>query len=167
MVSTLGSPQILTDNHVLNDFDCGEPLLNDWLKRRALANQSSGASRTFVVVDNHQCVIGYYALSAGVVAHRDSTGAVRRNMPDPIPVIILGRLAVDRNAHGKQLGGALLRDAVSRALAVSENAGARALLVHALHEKAKAFYKHYGFEESPMDTMTLMLRLTGINGAVL
>lgn len=159
MATTLGSPQLLTDNHVLNDFDCGEPLLNDWLKRRALANQSSGASRTFVVVDSRRCVFGYYALSAGAVAHRDSTGAVRRNMPDPIPVIVLGRLAVDRSAHGKKLGGALLRDAVSRALAVSENAGVRALLVHALHEKAKAFYKHYGFEESPMDTMTLMLRL--------
>lgn len=160
MAATVGSPQLLTDNHVLNDFDCGEPLLNDWLKRRALANQARGASRTFVVVDNRKRVIGYYALSAGAVAHRDSTGAVRRNMPDPIPVIVLARLAVDRNAHGKQLGGALLRDAVSRALSVSENAGVRALLVHALHEKAKAFYRHYGFEESPMDPMTLMLRLT-------
>lgn len=159
MTITISSPQLLSDNHNLSDFDCGEPLLNDWLKRRALANQSSGASRTFVVVDNHQRVIGYYALAAGAVAHRDSTGAVRRNMPDPTPVMVLARLAIDRSAQGKQLGGALLKDAVLRALSVSENAGVRALLVHALHEKAKAFYRHYGFEESPADPMTLMLRL--------
>ena len=159
MAITVSSPQLLTDNHDLSDFDCGEPLLNDWLKRRALANQASSVSRTFVVVDNRLRVIGYYALSAGAVAHRDSTGAVRRNMPDPIPVMVLARLAVDRNAQGKQLGGALLKDAVSRTLAVSENAGVRALLVHALHEKAKAFYRHYGFEVSPIDPMTLMLRL--------
>ena len=159
MAITISSPQLLSGNHDVSDFDCGEPLLNDWLKRRALANQSSGASRTFVVVDNHQRVMGYYALAAGAVAHRDSTGAVRRNMPDPIPVLVLARLAVDRNAQGKQLGGALLKDVVLRALSVSENAGVRALLAHALHEKAKAFYRHYGFEESPADPMTLMLRL--------
>lgn len=159
MTFAISSPQLLSDNHDFSDFDCGEPLLNDWLKRRALANQSSGASRTFVVVDNHQRVMGYYALAAGAVAHRDSTGAVRRNMPNPIPVMVLARLAVDRNAQGKQIGGALIKDAVLRALSVSENAGVRALLVHALHEKAKAFYRHYGFEESPADPMTLMLRL--------
>ena len=159
MAITLSSPVLLSDNHDLSDFDCGEPLLNYWLKRRALANQSSGASRTFVAVDNRQCVMGFYALAAGAVAHLDSTGAVRRNMPDPIPVMVLARLAVDQKAQGKQLGGALLKDAVWRALSVSENAGVRALLVHALHEKAKAFYRHYGFEESPADPTTLMLRL--------
>lgn len=159
MTTTLSSPQLLSDSHDVSDFDCGEPLLNDWLKRRALANQSSGASRTFVVLDKHQRVMGYYALAAGAVAHRDSTGGVRRNMPDPIPVMVLARLAIDHSAQGKQLGGALLKYAVLRALSVSENAGVRALLVHALHEKAKAFYRHYGFEESPADPMTLMLRL--------
>jgi GNAT superfamily N-acetyltransferase len=112
-----------------------------------------------VVVGSRQHVIGYDALSAGAVAHRDSTGAVRRNMPDPIPVMVLARLAMDRNAQGKQLGGALLKDAVLRALSDSGNAGVRALLVQALHEKAKARYRHYGFEESPADPMTLMLRL--------
>lgn len=159
MTFAISSPQLLSGNHDVGDFDCGEPLLNDWLKRRALANQSSGASRTFVVVDSHQHVMGYYALAAGAVAHRDSTGAVRRNMPDPIPAMVLARLAVDRSAQGKQLGVALLRDAVLRVLAVSENAGVRALLVHALHEKAKTFYRHYGFEESPANPMALMLRL--------
>ena len=134
MAVTVSGPQLLSDSHDLSDFDCDEPLLNDWLIRRALAKQSSGASRTFVVVDNRRRVIGYYALSAGAVAHRDSAGAVRRNMPDPIPVMVLARLAIDRDAQGKQLGGALLKDAVLRALSVSENAGVRALLVHTLHQ---------------------------------
>lgn len=155
----ISAPQPLADKHDCSEFDCGEPLLNDWLKRRALVNQSSGASRTFVVVDDRQRVMGYYALAAGAVAHRESTGAIRRNMPDPIPVVVLARLAVDRGAQGKQLGGALLKNAVLRALSVAENAGVRALLVHALHDQAKAFYRHYGFEESPADPMTLMLRI--------
>jgi len=153
----ISHPQPLAGRHDCSEFDCGEPLLNDWLKRRALANQSSGASRTFVVVDDRQRVMGYYALAAGAVAHRESTGAIRRNMPDPVPVMVLARLAVDRGAQGKQLGGALLKDAVLRTLSVAENAGIRALLVHALHDNAKAFYRHYGFEESPADPMTLML----------
>jgi GNAT superfamily N-acetyltransferase len=156
---SISAPQPLSDKHDCNAFDCGEPLLNDWLKRRALVNQSSGASRTFVAVDDRQRVMGYYALAAGAVAHRESTGAIRRNMPDPVPVMVLARLAVDRSAQGKQLGGALLKDAVLRTLSVSENAGVRALLVHALHDHAKAFYRHYGFEESPADPMTLMLRI--------
>jgi len=159
MAIGISSPQPLAGKHDYSEFDCGEPLLNDWLKRRALANQASGASRTFVVVDDRQRVMGYYALAAGTVAHRESTGAVRRNMPDPIPVMVLARLAVDRGARGKQLGGALLKDVVLRALSVAENAGVRALLIHALHDDAKAFYQHYGFQESPADPMTLMLRL--------
>lgn len=155
----VSAPLPLTGEHDCADFDSGESLLDDWLKRRALANQSSGASRTFVVVDAGQRVIGYYALAAGAVSHRASTGSIRRNMPDPVPVMVLARLAVDRSAQGKQLGGALLKDAVLRALSVAENAGVRALLVHAMHQGAKAFYLHYGFEESPADPMTLMLRL--------
>jgi len=159
MAMGVSAPLPLSGKHDFAEFDSGEPSLDDWLKRRALANQSSGASRTFVVVDARQRVMGYYALAAGAVSHRASTGAVRRNMPDPIPVMVLARLAVDRGAQGKQLGGALLKDAVLRALSVAENTGVRALLVHAMHENAKAFYLHYGFEVSPADPMTLMLRL--------
>lgn len=159
MAIGISTPQPLTTKHDYSEFDCGEPLLNDWLKRRALVNQANGASRTFVVVDKRQRVMGYYALAAGAVAHRESTGAVRRNMPDPVPVMVLAHLAVDRSIQRNQLGGALLKDAVLRTLSVAENAGVRALLVHALHDKAKAFYRHYGFEESPADPMTLMLRI--------
>jgi GNAT superfamily N-acetyltransferase len=153
-------PEPLTASHGLDDFGCGEPVLDDWLKRRALANQTSGASRTFVVTDEHGAVRGYYAMAAGAVSHGLATGAVRRNMPDPIPVMVLARLAVDRKARGLHLGATLLRDAVGRAVRVSEDAGIRALLVHALHQRAREFYEHYGFMPSPVHPLTLMLRLS-------
>lgn len=159
MSLNLSAPQPLAAVHLLGGFECGEPALDEWLKRRALSNQLSGASRTFVVVDDEQRVRGFYALAAGAVAHQMATSSVRRNMPDPVPVMVLGRLAVDRRAQGIQLGAALLQDAVHRAITVSQNTGVRALLVHALHEQAKAFYEHYGFQISPMHPMTLMLRL--------
>jgi len=154
----------LTDSHRLDDFECGEAVLDDWLKRRALANQASGASRTFVVADQDSRVCGYYAMAAGAVSHQLATSGVRRNMPDPVPVMVLARLAVDRGAQGQHLGASLLQDAVNRAVAVSQNAGVRALLVHALHERARQFYEHYGFQPSPTHPMTLMLRLSSVKG---
>lgn len=153
------APQPLATYHQLDGFACGEPTLDGWLKRRALANQLSGASHTFVVADADGRVVGYYAMAAGAVSHQMATSGVRRNMPDPIPVMVLARLAVARQAQGLQLGGALLQDSVHRAVAVSQNAGVRAVLVHALHENAKRFYEHYGFRESPLHPMTLMLRI--------
>lgn len=155
----LNRPQPLVASHVISEFDCGEASLDDWLKRRALINQVSGASRTFVVTDQENRVCGYYALAAGAVAHQLATGTVRRNMPDPVPVLVLARLAVDHRAQGIKLGAGLLKDAVARAGLVAQNAGVRALVVHALNEKAKAFYQHYGFAESPIHPLTLMLRL--------
>jgi len=152
----------LTASHRLEDFDCGEAVLDDWLKRGALVNQFSGASRTFVVTDQDGRVCGYYAMGAGAVSHQLGTGGVRRNMPDRIPVMVLARLAVDRRAQGIHLGASLLQDAVNRAVAVSQNAGVRALLVQALHERARQFYEHYGFQPSPAHPMTLMLRLSGL-----
>jgi len=143
----------------VDGFDCGELILDEWLKRRALANHLSGASRTFVTADPGNHVYGYYALAAGVVSHQMATGTVRRNMPDPVPVMVLARLAVDTRAQGLKLGGALLQDALNRTVVVSQNAGVRALLVHALHDRARQFYEHYGFQASPLHPMTLMLRL--------
>jgi predicted N-acetyltransferase YhbS len=155
----LHAPQPLTADHQLNTFNCGETSLDEWLKRRALLNQSNGASRTFVVVDESQLVMGYYALAAGAVHHQDATRSIRQNMPDPIPVMVLARLAVDIRTQGMQLGAGLLRDAVDRSLAVAKNTGVRALLVHALHERAKQFYLYFGFQASPVHPLTLMLRL--------
>ena len=159
MTLLLGPPQPLMTTHLLDGFDCGETVLDDWLKRRALANQFSGASRTFVVADQSGRVVGYYAMAAGAVSHQLATSAVRRNMPDPVPVMVLARLAVDQRTQGMKLGAAMLLDAVKRAVTVSQNAGVRALLVHALHERAKQFYEYYGFQASSLDPMTLMLRL--------
>ena len=156
----LTAPEPLSAAHLSDGFACGEAILDDWLKRRALSNQASGASRSFVVADREGRVVAYYALAAGAVTHRAATGSVRRNMPDPIPVLVLGRLAVDRRFQGIKLGAALLQDAVKRAASVAHNAGVRALLTHALHERARQFYLHYGFEPSPQHPMTLLLRLS-------
>ena len=138
----LTAPQPLTTAHRLDEFSCGEPVLDDWLRRRAMSNQARGASRTFVVTDANGRVYGYYAMAAGAVSQQMATGGVRRNMPEPIPVMVLARLAVDHRAHGIKLGGALLQDAVNRALVVSQNTGVRALLVHSLDDRAKSFYEH-------------------------
>jgi GNAT superfamily N-acetyltransferase len=162
MSLALSAPQPLAASHILDGFACGEASLDQWLKRRALTNQLSGASRTFVVADQGGRVHGYYAMSAGAVSHQAATSAVRRNMPDPVPVMVLARLAIDHRAQGIKLGGALLQDAVQRAVMVAQNAGVRALLVHALHDHAKAFYEHYGFQASPIHPMTLMLRLNSV-----
>ncbi len=149
----------MSASHRLDGFDCGEQILNDWLMRRALANHLGGASRTFVIVNPSDEVVGFYSLAAGAVAHALATGQVRRNMPDPVPAMVLGRLAIDRRAQGNKLGVALLQDAVLRVRGVAEHAGVRAILVHALNERARAFYLNYGFQVSPIDPMVLLLRL--------
>ena len=159
MSLTPSAPQPLAATHLLDGFTCGKTSLDEWLKRRATTNQLSGASRTFVVADTENRVCGYYAMAAGAVSHAMATSGVRRNMPDPVPVMVLARLAIDHRAQGIQLGAALLQDAVNRAVTVSQNAGVRALLVHALHDRAKQFYEHFGFQQSPQHPMTLMLRL--------
>jgi len=155
----LKAPVALDPAHDVGGFDSGEPVLDDWLRRRALRNQDSGASRTFVVVDQGGAVQGYYALAAGAVDRTRATGAVRRNMPDPIPVLVLGRLAVALTVQGQGLGADLLRDAVLRSARLAGEAGIRALVVHALHEPAKRFYLHHGFGESAIDPLVLMLRI--------
>ena len=156
----LGAPQPLTAAHRTDEFECGEGVLDEWLKRRAMANQLTGASRTFVVTDQGLRIHGYYAMAAGAVSHQTATSSMRRNMPDPVPVMVLARLAVDRRTQGIKLGAALLQDALNRAVVVSQNAGVRALLVHAIHDQARQFYEHYGFRVSPAHPMTLMLRLS-------
>lgn len=154
----LCAPEPLREHHVRDQFHCGEPTLDDWLRRRALANQVTGASRTFVTCRGMQ-IAGYYALAAGAVTSHEATGRLRRNMPDPIPVIVLGRLAVDRREQGRGLGSLLLRDAVARTWRLAQDAGVAGMLVHALSPDAKKFYQHWGFVESPHNPMTLVARL--------
>lgn len=152
----LGPPEHLTSEHDLSTFDCGNPDLSDWLKKRALPNEKSGASRTYVVCSAGR-VVGYYALASGGVALGMAPGRVRRNMPDPVPVMILGRLAVERSWQGRNIGKSLLRDAILRTLHAAEIGGIRAILVHAISEEAKRFYERYGFSASPVDPMTLII----------
>jgi len=154
----LKPPAPITDKLELSNFDCGELSLNEWLKRRALKNHSAGASRCFVLCSGMD-VIGYYSLSAGAISHEAAPKAMRRNMPDPLPVLLLGRLAVDKRYHNQGIGQALLRDAMLRAVNVSGDAGVFALLVHALSDPAKQFYLSRGFVESPLQTMTLFMTL--------
>jgi GNAT superfamily N-acetyltransferase len=152
------APEHLRANHDLAAFDSGVPLLDDWLKKRALQNEESGASRTYVVTAGGR-VVGYYALATGAVAQQHATGKVRRNMADPIPVMVLGRLAVDRAYQGRGLGRGLVRDAVLRTLQAAAIGGIRAILLHAISEDAKRFYQRCGLSESPLDPMTMMISI--------
>lgn len=161
----LSPPTPLDETHDVSLFDCGEPTLNDWLARRALGNQASGASRTFVVC-RAGFVVGYYALAAGAVASTVAPGRIRRNMPDPIPMAVLGRLAVDRGLHGQGVGRALLRDAVLRTVQVSAAIAVRGILVQALNEDAARFYRACGFVPSPGDPMLLMATLSDVTAAL-
>lgn len=152
------APQTLSLDHELSSFNSGTPVLDDWLRRRALPNQDSGASRTYVICAGKR-VVGYYALAAGAVAQTEATGRTRRNMPDPIPVMIIGRLAIDAAYQNRGFGRALLRDAILRTIQAADLAGIRAVLVHAISEEAKRFYVRCGFQESSLDPMTLMITL--------
>ncbi len=154
----LQAPTLLSDAHDLAPFMSGYDTLDEWLRRRARANQFTGASRTYVVADARR-VVAYYCLSSGGLAASDAPGALRRNMPDPIPVTILGRLAVDRDWQGRGLGTALVQDAVLRTSQAAAIVGIRGLIAHAISDGAKAFYEHYGFVASQNNPMTLILSI--------
>jgi GNAT superfamily N-acetyltransferase len=154
----LTPPEPLSSDHELDSFNSGVAALDDWLRRRARRNEAEGASRTFVVCRGRR-VVGYFSLAAGSILHSAATGRVRRNMPDPVPALLLARLAVDRAWQGKGLGADLLRDAVLRAIGAAEPVGVRAILVHAISDEAKAFYERHGFRSSPIEPMTLMITI--------
>ncbi|MBW4607694.1 MAG: GNAT family N-acetyltransferase [Hassallia sp. WJT32-NPBG1] len=158
-------PQPIKPEHDLRDFDSGNLELDDWLRKRALKNEDSGASRTYVVTVE-QKVIAYYCLANGSVVNTSAPSRVRRNMPDPIPVMVIGRLAVDYNWQSQGIGRALLRDAVLRTLQAATIAGIRAILVHALNEEAKQFYEKCGFISSPVASMTLMVTIKDASSAL-
>lgn len=160
----LAAPEPLTAEHAIADFTSGVPSLDAWLQRRALQNQLSGASRTFVACDDGR-VIGYYTLASSAVAPAAAGGRFRRNMPDPIPVVVLGRLAVASSHHGQGLGRALFQDAARRVIHAAEAIGIRGMLVHALSEDAKAFYLRLGLEVSPLEPMMLMVTIADLRAA--
>ena len=137
LLPALKAPAPIRPDHHCDDFDSGVPILDDWLRKRALNNQTSGASRTYVVCTEDNVVAGYYCISAGAVAHEHAPKPLRRNMPDPIPVVVMGRLAIDKRYQRLGLGRGLLKDAVLRTIQASELAGIKAILVHAISEDAK------------------------------
>jgi GNAT superfamily N-acetyltransferase len=162
---TLAAPQPLNDSHEVGGFDSGVPALDDWLKRRARANQASGASRTYVASEDRR-VVAYYALASGSVDADEAPGRVRRNMPDPVPIAVLGRLAIERSQQRNGLGRSLVRDASKRVLQAADIIGIRAIVVHAISTEAKAFYLALGFEVSPLQPMTLMVTLADLKATL-
>jgi GNAT superfamily N-acetyltransferase len=158
-------PELLASQHLVDNFTCGIDSLDSWLKRRALVNQVSGATRTYVIcIDNK--VIGYYALASGAIASQAVTGKFRRNMPEPIPVVILARLAIDNSYRGQGLGRALFRDAALRIAQAADLIGIRGIIVHAISEEAKRFYLALGFNLSPLEPMTLFVTLKEIKACL-
>jgi GNAT superfamily N-acetyltransferase len=162
---TFSAPEQLRADHRTDAFDCGCPALDDWLRKRALANQKQGASRTYVITDGLR-VVGYYALAAGDIRAEAAIGRFRRNIPNPIPVALLGRLAVDRTLQGKGLGRGLFRDGAKRILHAADTLGIRGVIVHALSDDAKAFYLALGFDPSPAEPMTLMITLADLQASL-
>jgi len=165
MSGTLSSPEPLSDDHQTESFDSGEPALDDWLRRRARANQASGASRTYVICEGAR-VVGYYALASGAIDQAAVPGRFRRNMPDPIPVVVLARLAVDRNYQGRGVGRALFRNAAHRVAHAADTIGIRGIVVHAISEEARKFYIALGFDPCPAEAMTLAVTLPDIRTAL-
>jgi predicted N-acetyltransferase YhbS len=152
----LQPPVPLTATHLVTDFDCGVDSLNEWLDKRAWKNQVLGASRTFVV-SNDEIVIGYYCLSSAAINRIELPKAKQRNMPDPIPAVLIGRLAVDLRYQGQKIGVSLLQDALCRIITASQSIGVAYILVHALDDGAKRFYQAKGFVAIPERPLTLFL----------
>lgn len=158
---TYAAPTLLTSAHDLEGFDCGNPALNDWLERRALGNQSTGTSRTWVITttDADRVVVAFYASATASVLRSSAPKPWARNQPGEIPAILLGRLAVDIRHAGRGLGAALLKHFMLKALDVSRAVGVRLVLVHAKDRDAAQFYARYGFIPSPLDPLTMMMLL--------
>ena len=158
----LKPPVLLTKDHDRNSFDCGVPVLDDYLKKYALQNQKKHAARTYVATRGNR-VVGYYSLAYGSVSLEEVPQNVKSGLPrHPIPVILLARLAVDSTEKGQGLGAGLLKDALLRTVQAAEIAGLRAMVVHAKDDSAKRFYEKFGFEPSPIDGYHLFLRLSDI-----
>lgn len=153
-------PELLTGEHSVDDFDCGQPALNVWLIRHALRNQGGGSSRTWVVLDaGSREVVASHASATASVLRSSTPKRMGRNQPEEMPAILLARLAVDTRHGQRGLGAALLKHFMLKALEVAHSVGVRIVLVHAKDDEAKNFSAHYGFVESPMDPLVLMMLL--------
>lgn len=157
----ISKPAVLKTGHLIQHFDCGVQVLNSWLLKHGNRAQENRTARTFVVCRGKQ-VKGYYSLAAGSVMHKATSGRMKRNSPDPIPVIILARLAIDMEEQGQGLGSSLLADSMRRALNATNSIGARALIVHAISEDVLEFYKSHGFVELTPGSPTLYIPIDTI-----
>ena len=158
-------PERLVPSHNVSIFDCGKPDLNDWLVRQARRGEGRSA-RTYVVSVERR-VVGYYCIAAGSVIREELPKAsLRKNMPDQVPVIVLGRLAVDLQFACRGFGKGLLKDALLRSLNVSESVGARAILVHAIDDEARGFYTKFEFLPFPTNPLTLVLPMERVKAAI-
>jgi GNAT superfamily N-acetyltransferase len=153
-------PELLTGQHLVEGFDCGKPALNEWLIRHALNNQAGGTSRTWVVVEagSHD-VVAFYASATASVLRSSAPKRMKRNQPEEMPAILLSRMAVDAPHAGRGLGAGLLKHFMLKALEIAQSVGVRLLLIHAKDNKAKSFYMHHGFDESPFDPLVLVMLL--------
>lgn len=158
MTLPFSPPEPIRGEHNLSPFDCGVSTLNRWLANLAMANQVRGASRTFVIHQDRR-VTGYYCLVAGGVERQELPGTMRQNMPNPIPAIILGRLAVDARWQGQGLGAVLLKDAMARAQFIASHVGAAILVVDTNDQGTARFYKKFGFRPFPHDASRLLLKI--------
>lgn len=161
---SLSGPVVLAEHHELDEFSSGEASLDDWLKKRARANHAGGASRVFVTCVGNR-VVGYYSLSSSIV-NDTAPGRFRRNMPDPIPVVLLGRLAIDMEWQGQGIGRSLFRDAAMRVSQAAEAIGVRGIVVHAISDEARKFWNAIGFSECPHEPMTLVVTLQDIRAVL-
>lgn len=165
-MGTLSAPEPISERHDVSRFDSGMDSLNTWLQRKARLNEAKGGARTYVVCDGDR-VIAFYSLAASSVERRRVSSRVGRSMPEPIPVVLLGQLAVDTNYQGRGLGADLLIDAGKRALAAADVIGARAIVVQALNEEAKQFYERFGFLPfSEREPLMLLLRISELRVAL-
>ena len=159
-MGSVTAPQPLGPQHDVSQFSSGVPALDTWLQGKARLNEAKGGARTYVACDGDR-VAGFYSLAASAVEKHRVSSRVGRNMPEPIPVILLGQLAVDKDYQGRRLGSDLLIDAAQRALAAADVIGARAIVVQAIDEQAKAFYGRFGFRPfSNREPLMLLLRIS-------
>lgn len=155
---TLRGPEPLEAQHQLEGFDCGKPVLNDWLLRHARQAQASGSAKTFVVTDGAH-VAGYFSLTVGQIDTLEAPERIRKGMGQyPLPVVILARLAVSAQDQGRGIGFGLLQDAIRRTMLIAGQAGIRAMLTHPIDEEAVTFYTRFGFMVSPLREQQLLLK---------
>lgn len=163
----LRPPELLTEAHDCSGFGCGKPPLNQYIKKYALLNQQNDISRTYVATRDAS-VVGYYTLAFGSISHDEATRRIKAELPQyPIPIMLLARLAVDQREAGHGLGKGLLKDALLRTMQAADIGGLRAMLTHAKDEEAKQFYQKFGFEESPIAPLTLMLSIKDIRASLI